>query len=108
MPSTFQWTNNVKSLLTHALATVAVTLACIGGPVAVVGAAQPPKQPSEYVPIDQLPPGEEMPAAPLLIGAYVFVPVVLFLYLVSLARRMSTVQREIERLEADLRRTGRA
>jgi hypothetical protein len=34
--------------------------------------AQPPQQ-NEYVPIDQLPPREAMPAAPLLIGAYIVV-----------------------------------
>ena len=34
--------------------------------------AQPPQQ-NEYVPIDQLPPQETLPAAPLLIGAYVVV-----------------------------------
>jgi len=98
----------VKNLLARTVAVVVLACACIEGPLAVAAAAQPPKQASEYVPINQLPPGEEMPAARLLIGAYVFVPVVLFLYLVSVARRMSTVQREIERLESDLKRTGRA
>ena len=107
MRSTFQWTNNVKKLITRTLAVVVLAFVCIEGTARVV-AAQPPKQSEKYVPIDQLPPGETMPAAPLLIGAYVFVPVVLFLYLVSVARRTSTVQREIERLESDLKRTGRA
>jgi hypothetical protein len=40
-----------------------------------VGAQQPRPQPTkpaqdEFVPIDQLPPGEQLPAAPLLIAAY--------------------------------------
>ena len=42
--------------------------------------AQPPQQ-NEYVPIDQLPPQETMPAAPLLIGAYVVVWLGLMVYL---------------------------
>ena len=74
----------------------------------ILAAAQPPPrgQQTEYVPIDQLPPQDQLPAAPLLIGAYVFVPLVLFLYVLSLSRRMGTVQREIDRLAADLKRTG--
>ena len=44
----------------------------------------------------------------LLVAAYVVVIVVLFLYLLSVARRLNTVQREVDRLEADVKRTGRA
>ena len=89
-----------------------LALACVAGSSAVTAASQqssqPPAAQEEFIPIDQLPPQDQLPAAPLLIGAYVFVPAVLFLYLFSLARRMSAVQREIERLEIDLRRPGRA
>jgi CcmD family protein len=70
--------------------------------------AQPPEQQGEFIPLDQLPPTEPFPAAPLLISAYAVVLVVLFLYLVSVARRLTAVQREVERLEADVKRTGRA
>jgi CcmD family protein len=67
------------------------------------------KQPDElFLPLDKLPPTEQFPAARLLIAAYVVVIVVLFLYLLSVARRLNTVQREVERLEADIKRTGRA
>lgn len=84
---------------------VAVTLLCVVAPSAAGRAwAQPPEPQEEFVPIDELPPAEQLPAAPLLIGAYVFVPVVLFLYLLSLARKMAAVQREIERLETELKR----
>jgi len=31
-----------------------------------------------------------------------------FLYMVSVARRLNTVQHEVARLEADVKRTGRA
>ena len=67
-----------------------------------------PEQQGEFVPIDQLPPQDQLPAAPLLITAYSFVALALFAYLVSVARRLTTVQREIERLESDLKRTGRS
>ena len=67
------------------------------------------KQPSDgFEPVSQLPPTEQFPAARLLIAAYVVVIVVLFLYLLSVARRLNTVQREVERLESDVKRTGRA
>ena len=66
--------------------------------------AQPPEQQEVFTPIDQLPPADQMPAAPLLIAAYAFVVVVLFLYLVSVSRRLAIVQREVERLEGDMRR----
>jgi CcmD family protein len=76
-------------------------------PVAAGESQPPPEQQEEFLPVDQLPPGEQMPAAPLLIGAYSFVVVTLFVYLVSVSRRLAIVQREVERLEGDLKR-GRA
>ena len=76
---------------------------------AFAAAAQPPApDPQErFEPISQLPPQEQYPVLPLLVGAYVFVVVVLFVYVFSLARRLTVVQREVERLDADLKRTGR-
>jgi len=73
--------------------------------------AQPPAQPqqqNEYVPIDELPPQDQLPAAPLLVVAYAVVMLGLFAYVMSVARRMATVQRELERLESDLKRGSRA
>ena len=69
--------------------------------------AQQPEQQDEFVPIDQLPPQDQLPAAPLLIAAYAFVMLALFGYVVSVARRLGTVQRELERLEADAKKSGR-
>jgi hypothetical protein len=67
----------------------------------------PPKQQSEYIPIKDLPPEDRLPAAPLLITAYSFVLIVFFLYVVSLARRLTTVQRDVDRLGASLKQTGK-
>jgi CcmD family protein len=64
---------------------------------------QPPPQQEEFIPIDQLPPQDQLPAAPLLIGAYAFVLVMLFGYIFITSRRLSVIQREVERLEADLK-----
>ena len=68
---------------------------------------QPPPQQEEFVPIDELPPQDQLPAAPLLVTAYSFVVLALFVYLISVARRLGGVQRELERLQSDLKRSGR-
>ena len=107
MGSTFQWTNSVMTLMKRALM-FAIVLAALA---AVPLLAQPPAQPqqqNEYVPIDELPPQDQLPAAPLLVIAYAVVMLGLFAYVVSVARRMTTVQRELERLESDLKRGTRA
>jgi CcmD family protein len=70
--------------------------------------AQPPKPVDEYVPLSQLSPQDQLPAAPLLVTAYSFVWLALFGYLVSVAQRLSKVQREVERLESDMKRSTRA
>lgn len=71
-------------------------------------AAQQPTRQDEFVPIDQLPPQEQLAAAPLLIGAYAFVLAVLFVYVYSLARRLTNVQRELDRLDTTMKQGGRA
>jgi CcmD family protein len=63
---------------------------------------QQPKQTDEFVPISQLPPQDQLPAAPLLVIAYAFVWLVLFAYVVSVSRRLGKVQHEVERLESDI------
>ncbi len=77
--------------------TLALSL-CLALP-ALVGASQPPPpQPAqeEFVPLDQLPPEAELPAAPMVIAAYVFVWAAFVVYIFSIAKRL-------KRLEADLR-----
>ena len=74
------------------------------GTADVARAQQPPQQQDEFVPIDELPPQDQLPAAPLLVAAYSFVVLALLAYVVSVARRLTTVQRELERLLADSKR----
>jgi CcmD family protein len=71
----------------------------------VVTAAQsvPPAPQQEFVPVSSLPPADQLPAAPLLIGAYAFVWVALVVYVWWLWRRIGRVEREL----ADLGRLVR-
>jgi CcmD family protein len=83
-------------------------LGALGAPVrATLHAQQQPQQQEEFVPIDELPPQDQLPAAPLLVAAYAFVVLALFAYVVSVARRLGGVQRDLERLQSDLKRSGR-
>jgi CcmD family protein len=61
-----------------------------------------------FVPISELPPEEQMPAAPMLVAAYSFVVIAIFGYLLSLSRRLGAVTQEIARLEVATKRNGRA
>jgi CcmD family protein len=66
----------------------------------VVLAMQPTGAAQEgFVPLDKLPPQEQLPAAPLLITAYAFVWVLLMVYLWSIARRLMKVEGEIQTLQ---------
>ena len=86
-------------------------LACVA-PVAAAQTQPPPKQvegfSQGFEPIENLPPTEQIPAARLVIAAYSFVWVAFFVYLVSLSRRLGTVQREVARLESDIRQVKRS
>ena len=73
----------------------------------LIAFAQQPKQQEGFLPVDQLPPTESMPAAPLLITAYAFVMLVLFVYVFSVARRLSSVQTELKRLDETIKHGGR-
>lgn len=62
----------------------------------VVTAQQPPRAAQdEFVPIDQLPPDEKLPAARLLIAAYSVAWVLVAVYLWSIWQRLGRVEREI-------------
>lgn len=79
------------------LATLAAALTA-----APVWAMQPPAgSPGQdgFVPLDSLPPAEQLPAAPLLITAYAFVWVLLMVYLWSIAKRLGKVESEMDTLQ---------
>ena len=58
---------------------------------------QPPKPAAQdgFVPIDQLQPKEELPAAPLVMAAYAVAWLVVFAYIWSLWKRLQKVEAEI-------------
>ena len=101
-----------------ALLVLVLLTAPLGAPAFAAGSTgfgaagqQPETQPKpvdEFVPVSQLPPQDQLPAAPLLVGAYAFVWLALFGYVVSVGRRLSKVQHEVERLESDIAKGTRA
>ena len=65
---------------------------------AIAQTQQPPPKPAAqdgFVPIDQLAPREEMPAAPLVMAAYAVAWLVPFVYVLSVWRRLGKVEGEI-------------
>jgi CcmD family protein len=62
-------------------------------------AAQPPAAQEEYLPIDQLPPSEQLPGGVFVIVAYGFIWVAVMAYLWSIWRRLSRVEAEMQALQ---------
>jgi CcmD family protein len=58
-------------------------------------AQQPQQPPDGFVPADSLKPQEQLPAAPLVIGAYAVAWVAVFGYLWSIWNRLGRVERDI-------------
>jgi CcmD family protein len=59
-------------------------------------AQQPPAgTPDGFVPVDDLKPQEQLPAAPLVMGAYAIAWIAVFGYLWSIWQRLSRVEREL-------------
>lgn len=61
-------------------------------------AVQPPAAQDGFVPVSQLPPTEELPPGPLVLGAYGFIWVAVLVYVWSLARRLNAVQKDFDAL----------
>jgi len=58
-----------------------------------------PQPPKEFVPVDEVPPGEQIPAINLVAAAYGFVWLVMLGYVWTIARRLGTVEAELASLE---------
>lgn len=61
----------------------------------VEGAVQPQ---DEFIPLDSVPPEDQLPAAPLLVAAYALLWIAVVGYLWTIWRRMATVERELSDL----------
>jgi CcmD family protein len=59
---------------------------------------QPPAATDQFVPIDEIPEQDKLPAAPYLIGAYMVAWLMLLFYVWSLWRRLQRVEEELKRL----------
>lgn len=88
-------------------AVVFAVLSCMLSVVPAFAQVSQPRQQDEFVPMSEVPPEDQLPAAPLLVAAYAFVWVAVLLYIVSVARRLGTVQGELQRLERNLNETRR-
>jgi CcmD family protein len=67
------------------------------GPAMANAQPQPPK---DFVAVDETQPGEQIPALPLIAGAYGFVWVVLLGYVWTIGRRLQKVEGELAELES--------
>jgi CcmD family protein len=65
---------------------------------------EPPRSPDEFVPVSELPPNEQLPAAPLLVAAYAVAWVAVLAYVWSLWRRLGRVQQELRAVRGRVER----
>jgi CcmD family protein len=79
---------------------VLATLAAGGAWPASAWASGQPQRPADFVPVENAPQGEQIPAMPLLGAAYGFIWVAVFGYVWSLGRRLQKVEAEITALES--------
>lgn len=68
--------------------------------VGAPGLGAQPRPPADFVPVENAPPGEQIPAMPLLGAAYGFIWVGVLGYVWSLARRLQKVEAELADLES--------
>jgi CcmD family protein len=62
--------------------------------------ARQQQPPADFVPVENAPPGEQIPAMPLLGAAYGFIWIGVFGYVWSLSRRLQKVESELAALES--------
>ncbi len=79
---------------------LAALIAGLAVPSIAAAKAGQPQPPADFVPVENAPPGEQIPAMPLLGAAYGFIWVGVFGYVWSLARRLQKVEAEIADLES--------
>ncbi len=86
---------------------VCIALASVVLLAAPALAIQPPTAQSEYVPANPGTATEQLPAAPLLIGAYVFAWLAAMVYLWTIWRRLNKVETDMRALEQKTRHSAR-
>jgi CcmD family protein len=114
----YTWNKSDRMLMRFAAAVIALLLAApsfaqspqrdnVRPPDPVPASfAQPPPQ-TEFIPMDKLPPSDQLPSAPLLIAAYAFVWIAVMFYLWTIWRRLNRVEAEMRSLEQKTAATRR-
>jgi len=84
------------------LRALALLAALIVIPAAAPAAAMAhqPQPPKEFVPVDEVPPGEQIPAINFVAAAYGFAWVAVLGYVWSIAKRLKQVETELADLES--------
>jgi CcmD family protein len=77
-----------------------VLAALVAVPAVSAHASSQPQPPKEFVPVDDIPQGEQIPAINLVAAAYGFVWIAVLGYVWSLARRQKHVESELAALES--------
>jgi CcmD family protein len=97
----------VTKIIRLTLASLALILGLSSTPATLLAqqspAPAPGQQPAatdQFVPIDEIPEQDKLPAAPYLIAAYMIAWVLLLFYVWSLWRRLQRVEEELKRLAA--------
>ena len=88
---------------------ILVVLFCMA-PASAMPGAQVPKQPAAqegFVPVDQLPNQEQLPATPLVAAAYGVAWAAVLIYVWMLWRRLARVERELADVSKKLGTGGR-
>jgi hypothetical protein len=87
------------------LGSLVIAALLLAAPVATF--AQPPQQTEGFVPVDQLPGQEELPATPLVAGAYGVAWAAVLIYLFTIWRRIGAVEREMAEVARRIEAGGR-
>ena len=81
-----------------ALRLALVTTVLAAGPLQAAQPPQPPTGQSEFVPMKDLPPTEQIPAATLLVAGYSFIWIAVAVYVWTIWRRLNRVEAEMRAL----------
>jgi hypothetical protein len=94
--------------LTLAIAVAFAIVASVNGqPAGAQPSGSAPPGQTEFVPLNELPPSEQLPAAPLLVTAYAVFLILMVLYVWTVWVRLNKVETEMRALEQRTMKHGR-
>jgi hypothetical protein len=92
----------VRRIVVSTVLSILLVLGLAANVVMAQPRGQPPPAQDEFVPVTDLPPAEQLPAAPLVAAAYGFIWVAALGYLWMIWRRLGAVDRELATLRRQL------